>query len=1156
MKLPKLLFAIGLAAGLTAAFVRLPAPVLSLSTTSTQASQNIQKNTKYVHLEDVSLDWRMLPSHQQTSTHLSDLTETLGSGLCAIDANQDGWMDIFFVGGSGHTRDYGREVWWLNPSGNRLLLNQQGKYFTDATLSAGLNSRQKGMGCAVGDLNNDGFSDLLVSGVGKNYLYRNNGDGSFSDISEASGILSDHWSTGIALADINRDGLIDIYISNYVLYRKGARAFEGNSGFKATKNISFDATLYDPEPNRMYLNQGNFQFTEQAQALKIADPQGRSLGARWLDINHDDWLDLLVINDRGSSNKLFLNHRGEHFSPAGKNYAPFEIDGAHDIQTAPFQNDADNAYFMTRGNSRRAVLLRKSDKATTFKDIASSSGLTLATSLPLNAWSANAVDLNNDGNVDLFIANGSTLPDIDAKVVPQAQYNELFINQGNTQFTLQQDNRQGIAPSSSRGSISVDLDNDGVLELLISNNNNPLQILKNTAPSGNWVGLDFTGNLDSSNTGAGITAHIGQKRIHRTLSQNSGFLSQSDPRLVLGIDEANSLDRLIVTWPDGSQQDFGRLEAGHYYSINKSAIMALQQDIPAVSKSADFSSYTVDALNDLGKILLAQPDKNLDLINQLWRQSNSANRIRILQDIYHRQDKRLLFLMMQALTSNDPNILLPAIEVSRKAELESSVIRLMPLLQHPSKDVQCATANTFRAFYDEEEAVNHRKMQAIPRLINLLENAEDDTAICATNALAAAERQRAVLPLLEQLKKRTNSQTKTAMIRALGLIRDTRAISYLQQYVTDKTSPPSVIASSLIALSRLNDPKLTELFNQLTSDRMTPLTRRYDIFIQLSNNIDSIVLPKKLIKPALDTLLDQDNDTDKQSTQKKLETVATVKFREHEALIYPYLHHKDKAIRHSALIALAIAGSAKANRIFEQELLQLNAAERNKILLHRALAKQSYSKKFIRLFAKSLIEQLTVDAASFHYILSPINLFPADSAALLLETISAELTQEGRLLSVLNTCTDRSLVIKKIQNKLLQHPSPMVRATYVDCLLNQKMDKDQIKAFKIRFILRDVFSDTAIDDETKTHLMIKLSRKDSIIAKTFLLEKLSTLPMRWQQSAISALENIELDSNTEHFLWDTLRNSQYPDIRMKAALILSKTDPEPVLSFLRKELLH
>ncbi|MBK6511058.1 MAG: VCBS repeat-containing protein [Haliea sp.] len=358
--------------------------------------------------KDATLDWNVVAAHQQTDEQLSALTETLGAGVCAIDANKDGWDDLFFVGGSGHTRHYGRKSWWHVDAGNRLLLNINGHHFTDITEQSGLGNLQWGMGCAVGDLDNNGWPDLIVTGVDSNTIYSNTGNANFVDVTADSGIAAEIWSTGASLADYNNDSLIDVYISNYVAYKKGAPTYERNKGF-VSNEVSFDATLYDPLPNK-----------------------------------EDD-----------------------------------------------FDNDGINEMLITQnGGAAPIFAARASGGAEKFSDKAWVSGIADRRNLNVVNWGAASGDFNNDGNVDLYIANGDLKPDLDSPFVAQAQHNQILLGLGNGKFVRARASHDASNPLSSRSAITADLNNDGTLEIIVTNNNDPLQIFENISETNHhWIGL-------------------------------------------------------------------------------------------------------------------------------------------------------------------------------------------------------------------------------------------------------------------------------------------------------------------------------------------------------------------------------------------------------------------------------------------------------------------------------------------------------------------------------------------------------------------------------------------------------------------------------------------------------------------------------------------
>ena len=317
------------------------------------------------------------------------------------------------------------------------------------------------MGCSVADFNNDGFSDLFITAVGKNQLYANQADNTFINVTNKSGLSGNNWSMAATLGDYNKDGLLDIYLSNYIDYKKGARTFERTQGFRLTTDISFDATLYDPQPNKLYLNKGNFIFEDVTTQMDVSNPLGRSVGAKWYDLNQDSWLDLIVINAQKSANQVFINHKGKKFSRGEAFYAPLEVYSSHDMLISDFNNNQQDEFFISRSMGYPPVYLKnitskQSNSNDTFKDDVWSNGLAEAQLLSNNSWAAVTADFNNDSFLDIFIANGMSAPDIDAPFISQGQKNNIFLNDKSSGFKLQPTAFEKNFPYSSRGAITVD----------------------------------------------------------------------------------------------------------------------------------------------------------------------------------------------------------------------------------------------------------------------------------------------------------------------------------------------------------------------------------------------------------------------------------------------------------------------------------------------------------------------------------------------------------------------------------------------------------------------------------------------------------------------------------------------------------------------------
>lgn len=1143
------------AATLIAVLFRQPAPETSLPVLKPVSPTNTPA-PEPVAFQDISLDWQVVPLHQQTSEHLSALTETLGSGICAIDINRDGWMDLFFVGGSGHTRHYGKKSWWHRVQGNRLLLNKQGHHFEDVTERAGLQKPIWGMACAVADLNNDGFHDLIVTGVGANRIFKNNGDTTFSDVTAESGIISDHWSVGASLADFDGDGLVDLYISNYILFRKGARTFERTSGFRTTVDVAFDQTLYDPEPNRLYRNSGGFKFEEVTEEMGVANSLGRSLGAKWFDINGDKWPDLLVINDHNTPNQLFINEQGKSFSRGGDRYAPFEIAGAHDVAINDFDNDSNKEFFMSRGMGHPPVLLNYDANQHNFTDTAWSRGVAQARLLPFSGWASTAADFNNDGFLDLYVANGATLPDIDSHFVPQAQTNSLFINDGKGGFVGQPPTSEPQHPYSSRGVVSIDLDNDGQLEIIVSNNNDPLQIFKNSASSNNWLVLDLDASYhDAEIYGAQLSIKTGFLTINRSLLPPQHFLSQSDRRVHIGLGKSSKVDELTIRWRNGSRSVFNDLSVNQFYSIDRES-NTLKAQHYQVNSEAHFShalsEYSDLALTNLARLLLNSSfhKPNGDDLQAIWRHSSTAVRnetlILLAEQWENNAATPYLSIIKQALSDQDSEIRIHAIKLLKNAELETSVVWLIPLLNDREGKVQCAATEAFRFFFDEEEAVTHRKMLAISPLIKLLETGSPEARICAADALAAAENKRAVLPLMHQARQHHVVAVRAAAIRALGLIRDTEALPLLHQLVRDRSSEASIVALGLIALSRLTDPLLNEIFNQVFNPNTQNQVQLYDTLYYLFSTPGGAVFPKAKLVTILQQAVNRDQQiksgqADNPAAIAALRAVGAAKSPIFEKTVLSFVNSVDNSITEEALIALASLNTAVSSKRFELLLLKQPPSVIDNVLKHLGNSYYGYSSRFVVALFK--------EPETSRYALSLLQSLPNNKASTLFSTLLHEKLSEEQQMSLLEVCTLAALIPTHADDSLWSHSSPEMRLRAVDCFLQHGADSgssdgEQANTLKHNLvthrILGSFLSDPHWDGDTKTRMLVKASSNNALTAKTLLVKQIGSLPEKWLPSALDAINSAGDTPSIEGFLWKLYQNvNRSTELRLQAAVLLA-----------------
>jgi HEAT repeat protein len=1167
---PHLPLAAGCALAILAVLLLQPAPAPSiegLQRHSARAGSGSASAPAAVELREVGLDWNIAAVHEQSSDVLSSLSETLGGGVCAIDFDRDGFIDLFFVGGSGHTREYGRKSWWRESRGNRLLANKGGRRFEDVTARAKLDVSMWGMGCAVGDLDNDGFADLIVTGVKGNRVFRNRGDSTFEDVTARSKIASDHWSTGASLADFNGDGLLDIYVSNYILYDKGARTFERTSGFRTVVDAAFDQTLYDAEPHRLYVNSGGFAFKDVAAEMGVADAVGRSLGARWVDMNADRWPDLLVINDHDTPNQFYINEHGEHFARASGANTAFEVAGSHDVAFADFDNDGRAELFMSRGRGRPSIMLAFSASAGRYRDVAWDRGVAGARLLPFAGWAAVPADLNNDGYLDLYVANGLPLPDADSRFVAQAQPNSLFLNDSRGGFRLQPPPADAPRPHSSRGAIAVDLDNDGRLELVVANNNDPFEVHAASGSKNHWLVLDLhSAQRDAAIYGATITAQTAAFTITRSAGAPQHFLSQGDPRIHLGLGSAARVEKLQIDWRDGGTSVFRDVAVDQFLTIDRSAPAPIAKRYPRAKPprmSGPPPARDRAELPSLVRILLAAPaaEDDVDGLRALWQMASAEARSELLRDRPQALAPVHLALVRDALRDPTAAVRRTAVELLRESELERSVSWLVPLFDDSDPQVQCAVADAFRFFFDEEEAVTERKALAISPLIRLLTSGSAPVKVCAATALASSESKRAVLPLIELASSPADPTVKVAAARALGLIRDTRAIEPLRALVHDPDSDGSTAASSLIALSRLKDPELASLLDRMLAPPAKPRedaasARPYEAMAYFFAEPDSLVLPRPLLVGHLERLLSHApppvsaRGPQSAAAIAALRAIGFSRVPSFEATAARFLASPEPDVRAQALVALSSLDSPRAQARMEARLLAEPTAFVRAQLprLEKRGLRASFAAK---LFARPGGTDLGLEV---------MRSLPKRAASEALNTLLRGKRTADEMILLLELCADSSLQLDAPGPSYDGRAPLRARAGHFACLLNRPDDADAQAAqsplrLRARSLLKAVLADPAVAPDERRAILLAAARHDPVVARTWLAPEIDKIAAEYLPDALRVFQSTGTVEAVADHLWRVLENARTPDaLRMQVAEALSTTHRERVVEYLYSQL--
>jgi hypothetical protein len=484
------------------------------------------------------------------------LPETTGAGCAFLDYDNDGWMDIYLVN-SGKCDFFTPDP----PLRNALYRNNRDGTFTDVTEKAGVTGGGYGMGVAVGDYNGDGFPDIYLTQYGKSILYRNNGDGTFTDVTEKAGVAAPGWSTSAVWFDYDNDGKLDLFVCRFADFDKSKHVFCGNE--RTGKRYNCSPRSYPSAHSWLFHNNGDGTFKDVSAESGIAKALGKAWGVVATDIDNDGWMDLFVANDT-VQNFLFQNKKNGRFvETALEADVAFSQDGRErggmGVDSADFDQDGWQDLFVTNVDQEMYSIYRNNHDST-FEDMAGPMGIGRRTLL-MSGWGLRFFDYDNDGNLDLFIANGHPDDKIEehSSHVSYLEPMLLFHNNGHTLENVSEKAGPAFDQNlAARGMAIGDFDNDGAVDVLVAVNGGAPLLLKNAAAQGNhWLGIKLAGKkANPDGIGARITWQAGDLKRSRLKTGGGSFLSAHDPREVLGIGNRTKIDKLEIRWPQPS----GRIE--------------------------------------------------------------------------------------------------------------------------------------------------------------------------------------------------------------------------------------------------------------------------------------------------------------------------------------------------------------------------------------------------------------------------------------------------------------------------------------------------------------------------------------------------------------------------------------------------------------------
>ncbi len=539
-------------------------------------------------------------THKMGTPQKPYILETIGSGVCLLDYDHDGWLDIYMVSGSTYDALDGKS----EPPHAALFHNNHDGTFTNVANIAGVTNDRWGFGCAVGDYDNDGWPDLYVGNYGKNRLFHNNHDGTFTDIAESAGVALGNWSTGPSFGDYDGDGRLDIFVPGYIhwdmnnLPASGSKAVGfANCQFRGAQTMCGPRGL-PGEPDHLFHNNGDGTFTDVSEKAGVSDKRHYyGFSSTFVDIDNDGKVDLIVTDD-SSPNYLYIN-KGDGTFQDSSFYSGFALNqdaretASMGLAVGDYMNNGRLDLYTTTFSDDYKTLYRNDGDAN-FVDITPKMGIAEPT-YPFLSWGTAFFDYDNDGWKDLMFVSGHVYPQADTHDwgTSWAERPLLFhnVDHGKKFELIPPVEETGLADVlPARGAAFGDLFNNGKIDVVINCLDHTPVLLRNVTEEHNhWVGLLLTGGPKSPRDAVGSTVYLtaGGQRQRGDIMSGGSFESSNDFRVHFGLGENTTVDKVEIRWPDGVKESYTLPEVDRYFAIEegKGLVISVYDAIAAEQKA-------------------------------------------------------------------------------------------------------------------------------------------------------------------------------------------------------------------------------------------------------------------------------------------------------------------------------------------------------------------------------------------------------------------------------------------------------------------------------------------------------------------------------------------------------------------------------------------